>query len=135
MLSAGDQQATSSVLYTTSCKHSLVLLRMGEIIGRNMFSSLKFLIKLLFFNLVACLYHCNPETLCILCEDKTHENSNVWEKIETVLCAAVGTASHQHGLEACTVYGDRTVCICRHSKASAWVRSMYCVWRPYCVRL
>ena len=40
-------------------------------------------------------------------------------KIKTVLCAAVGTASHQHGLEACTVYGDRTVCSCRHSKSSA----------------
>jgi len=26
----GHQQATSSMLYTTSCKHSLVLLRMGE---------------------------------------------------------------------------------------------------------
>ena len=25
--------------------------------------------------------------------------------METVLCAAVGTASHQHGLAACTVYG------------------------------
>jgi hypothetical protein len=24
--------------------------------------------------------------------------------METVLCAAVGTASHQHGLEACNVY-------------------------------
>ena len=34
-LPAGDrhQQAASSVLYTTSCKHSLVLLRMGEIIA------------------------------------------------------------------------------------------------------
>ena len=30
------QQAASSVHYTTSCKHSLVLLRMGEIIARNM---------------------------------------------------------------------------------------------------
>jgi len=30
--------AASSVLYTTSCKHSLVLLRMGEIIARNMLS-------------------------------------------------------------------------------------------------
>jgi len=48
MLPAGDkrevepqtchQQATSSVLYTTSYKHSLVLLRMGEIIARNMLS-------------------------------------------------------------------------------------------------
>ena len=32
----GHQQAASSVHYTTSCKHSLVLLRMGEIIARNM---------------------------------------------------------------------------------------------------
>jgi len=30
--------AVSSVHYTTSCKHSLVLLRMGEIIARNMLS-------------------------------------------------------------------------------------------------
>jgi len=55
--------------------------------------------------------------------------------METVLCAAVGTASHQHGLEVCTVYGDHTVCSCRHSKSSAWARSMYCVWRLYCVQL
>jgi len=52
-----------------------------------------------------------------------------------LLCAAVGTASHQHGLEACTVYGDRTVCSCRHSMSSVWVRSVYCVWGPYCVQL
>jgi len=32
------QQAELSVLYTTSCKHSLVLLRMGEIIARNILS-------------------------------------------------------------------------------------------------
>jgi len=43
------------------------------------------------------------------------------------MCAAVGTASHQHGLEACTVYGDRTVCSCRHSKTPAPT-----VFRPYC---
>ena len=49
--------------------------------------------------------------------------------METVVCAAVGTASHHHGLEACTVCGDCTVCSCRYSKLSAWVRSMYCVWR------
>jgi len=30
--------ATSSVHYITSCKHSLVLLRMGKIIARNMLS-------------------------------------------------------------------------------------------------
>jgi len=29
---------TSSVHYTTSCKHSLVFLRMGEIIAQNMLS-------------------------------------------------------------------------------------------------
>ena len=32
------QQAASSVHYTTSCKHSLVLQRLGEIIARNMLS-------------------------------------------------------------------------------------------------
>ena len=31
-------QAAPSVHYTTSCKHSLVLLKMGEIIARNMLS-------------------------------------------------------------------------------------------------
>ena len=34
----GCLQAAPSVHYTTSCKHSLVLLRMGEIIARNMLS-------------------------------------------------------------------------------------------------
>jgi len=42
MLPAGDQdghqQAASSVLYTTSCKHILVLVGMGEIIARNILS-------------------------------------------------------------------------------------------------
>jgi hypothetical protein len=32
------QTAASSVHYTTSCKHSLVILTMGEIIARNMLS-------------------------------------------------------------------------------------------------
>jgi hypothetical protein len=36
--------------------------------------------------------------------------------METVLCAAVCTASDQHMLEICTVYGDCTVCSCRYSK-------------------
>ena len=35
--------ATSWVHYTTSCKHSLVLLKMGEIIARNMLSWLELL--------------------------------------------------------------------------------------------
>ena len=55
--------------------------------------------------------------------------------VERLLCAAICTASHQHVLEACTVCGDPTVCSCRHSKPSACVRSMYCLWRPYCVQL
>jgi len=49
----GHQQAASSVLYTTSCKHSLVFLRMGESIARNMLSWL----KLLLLHLVGCLYY------------------------------------------------------------------------------
>ena len=48
----------SSVHYTTSCKHSLALLRMGEIIARNMLSWFKLLIKLLLLHLVGCLYYC-----------------------------------------------------------------------------
>ena len=51
-------QAASWVHYTTSCKHSLVLLRMGEIIARNMLSWLKLPIKLLLLQLVGCLYYC-----------------------------------------------------------------------------
>ena len=38
-------QAAPSVHYTTSCKHSLVLHRMGEIIARNMLSWLQLSIK------------------------------------------------------------------------------------------
>jgi hypothetical protein len=34
----GHQSVASPVHYTRSCKHSLVLLRMGEIIARNMLS-------------------------------------------------------------------------------------------------
>jgi len=37
--------ATSWVHYTTSCKHSLVLLKMGEIIARNMLSWLELLVN------------------------------------------------------------------------------------------
>ena len=90
-----------------------------------------------------------PITLCVLGR----------ELQQTQLCAAVGTASHQYGLEACTVYGDTTVCSCRHSKwfsmgqkrvlcmetllcpavgtanCLVWVRSVYCVWRHSCVQL
>jgi len=40
----GYRPATSLVHYTTSCKHSLVLLRMCEIIIRNMLSWLELLI-------------------------------------------------------------------------------------------
>jgi hypothetical protein len=40
-----QEQAASSVHYNTSCKHSLVLLRKGEIIDRNMLSWLKLLIN------------------------------------------------------------------------------------------
>ena len=43
-------------LYHTLYKHSLALLRRGEIIARNMLSWLKLLIKLLLLHLVDCLY-------------------------------------------------------------------------------
>jgi len=40
-----QQPAASAVRYTTSCKHSLVLLRMGETIARNMSRWLTLLIN------------------------------------------------------------------------------------------
>ena len=55
----------------------------------------------------------------LLWENEGVSNENVkkvHKETEVLLCAAVGTASHQHGLEACTVCGDPTVCSCRHSK-------------------
>jgi len=57
--------AASSVHYTTSCKHSLVLLRMGEIIARNMSSWLKLLIinyyccTSLAFSIIVSMMHCH----------------------------------------------------------------------------
>ena len=41
----GGRPAASSVHYTTSCKHSLALPRMGEIIARNRLSWLKLLVN------------------------------------------------------------------------------------------
>ena len=68
-------------------------------------------------------------------EGESNECLKRTKEIKTLLCAAVGTARHRRGLEACTVCGDTTVCSCRHSKSLAWVGSMYCVWRHYCVQL
>ena len=106
--------------------------------------------------------HQHALVACTVCEDRTvcscrHSKSSAWVRsmycvcslyfvqLQTqqdismcqkqVLCAAVGTGRYQHGLEVCTAYGDRTLCTCRHSKTSAWVRSMYCVCRPYCVQM
>ena len=62
---SGHQQAASSVHYTTSCKYNLVLLRMGEIIARNMLGWLKLLIKLLLLHLVGCLYYWSPVSLAL----------------------------------------------------------------------
>ena len=46
----------------TSCKHSLVLLRKGEIFARNMSSWLKLSTKFLLLRLVRCLYYCISDT-------------------------------------------------------------------------
>jgi len=46
------------VHYTSSCKHSLALLMMGEIIARNILSWLKLLLKIIFLHPVGCLYYC-----------------------------------------------------------------------------
>jgi len=70
----GHHQASSSVLYTTSCKHSLVRLMMGESIARNMLSRLKLLIKLLLLHLVGCLYYYSCRTVSV------KRNRCIWHK-------------------------------------------------------
>jgi hypothetical protein len=54
--------------------------------------------------------HMSKPLHAIYYEGESNTNLDV-KKIETLLHAAVGTASHQ------------------------WVISMYCVWRPHCVQL
>jgi hypothetical protein len=44
------------------------------------------------------------------------KNLKVW-KIETVLCAAVGTANHHRMLQVCTVY-DRSWTVSKSDKAT-----------------
>jgi len=59
---AGDQDAMEPhpghqlAAYTTSCKHSLVLLRIGESVAGNMLNWLKLFKKLLLLHRVGCLY-------------------------------------------------------------------------------
>ena len=63
--------------------------------------------------------------------EESNGNLKVHKKLRPYCVQQAGTSSGQHGLEAGAVYADPTVCSCSHSKCSAWVRSMYCVWRPY----
>ena len=65
------QPATPSVHYTTNCKHSLVLMRMGEIIARNMLSWLKSLINRFYKHMVMLPFkllsrYTNTKTLLLL---------------------------------------------------------------------
>ena len=59
----------------------------------------------------------------VLCAAVGTASNQHWLEAGTVygdrMCAAVDAASYQHELEAGTVYGDCTVCSCRHSKLSA----------------
>ena len=97
-------QAASSVLYTTSCKYCLVLLRMGEIIPRNMLSWLKLLIKLLLLHLVGCLYYCINDA-------RTHKHQ-IYKRILIFTQA-----------ETCRTF--RTIrCI---------IRKYFCDWWPVCL--
>jgi hypothetical protein len=51
-----------------------------------------------------------------------------------VLLTVITVPINRHATEACAVYADCTVCSCRHSKSSAWVRNMYYVCVCVCVR-
>jgi len=54
---------------------------------------------------------------------------------ECVMCAAVGTARRQQGLEAYTVFGDCNVCSCRHSKTLPWTEKWQSCTKPTCTKL
>jgi len=88
----GHQQAVSSVLYTTSRKHRLVTLRMGEINARNMFRWLKLLIKLSLLHLVGCLYYCIKSQACY----KVWNAVIVWR-----VFAKLGTYPLKKGVKTC----------------------------------
>ena len=55
--------------YTTSCKDSLVLLRMGEIIARNML--IEITNELLLLHLVGCVYYCFSDA-------RSHKHKKKW---------------------------------------------------------
>jgi len=83
-------QAASSVLYTTSCKHRLVLLRMGEIIARNMLSWLKLLIKVLLLHLVGCLYYTRSTKTVLSLDGAVH---GTIQTVHTTYAAALRTTT------------------------------------------
>ena len=47
----------------------------------------------------------------IIYESGSKENLKNEKHFETLLCAAVGTASHRHGLEAYSVFGWSDICV------------------------
>jgi hypothetical protein len=59
----GYRPVTSWVHYTTSCKHSLVLLKMGEIIARKHVQLIGIINKPLLLHLVGCLYYLKYEEI------------------------------------------------------------------------
>ena len=110
-----DQQAASSVLYTISCKHSIALLRMGEIIARNMLSWLKLLIKLLLLRLVNCL--------CLLTQ---------WILQLQLILNMLHTPNHEAatiGLSKARHYGGTFVKIQRHPRAQTAETERAGIWR------
>jgi len=68
------QPVASSVHYTTSCKHSLELLRVGEIIARNMLSLFEIINKPLLLHLVCYLYYCIRDA-----QSQKHHILDVWK--------------------------------------------------------
>ena len=82
--------------FTTSCKHSLVLLRMGEIIARNLLSWLKLLIKLLLLHLVGCLYYCSNDA-------RSHKRQT--EK-NTFVCLVTTAITHHKTKKCASNFGS-----------------------------
>jgi hypothetical protein len=91
-----------TLLYTTNCKHSLVLLRMGEIIAWNMLNWLVLLIKLLLLHLIGCLYYCISEAW-------SHKHQ---QELHSVVCKTLWSSSYGTGMQtfwlACLSLAART---------------------------
>ena len=107
--------AASLVHHTTSCKISLVLLRMGEIIARNM---------MIWFNLLISRYCCIQLVVCVICISDARSNKY------QIKCNA-------NKSDKCNKKGGQAPCVpleirVAHSSISVWHNLTFVSLIPLC---